>query len=453
MPEDKQEKAIILAEEIMKLAQSTLMIKLRFFDMALSRFTLHPRPELTGTDGETLFYDPWQVLDLYRANKYDVNRLTLHTLIHCIAGHLFPEPNTDPRLWNLCCDMTAENVVMEMDVSAEEAPEKSQKQQELRRYTGKNGLMTASRLYARLREHPLSENKLKELETMFRRDDHSLWQFPVTDTASEGESDITSVLLETSDETPESSALTDSDNRRFWKYVAERIQTDLETASVKYATIAEALLQNLRDVNRERHNYADFLREFATSGEKMKLDEDEFDYVYYTYGMTLYKNMPLIEPLEYKDVKKVKEFVVVVDTSPAIDETLVKNFLEKTYTVLKQQETFFTHIDIFFVQYEDTFSEAVKITCREEFDSYLENLSSHRMGGKDYRPIFIYIDNLIHNREFSNLKGLIFFTDGFGPFPAKQPHYPAAFVFLNDELANPRVPVWAIRLILQTDEI
>ena len=68
--------------------------------------------------------------------------------------------------------------------------------------------------------------------------------------------------------------------------------------------MAGSLLQNLRDVNRERHNYADFLRQFATSGESMKLDNDEFDYVYYTYGMMLYKNMPLIEPLEYKDVKK-----------------------------------------------------------------------------------------------------------------------------------------------------
>ena len=451
MQEEKQEKAVVLAEEILKLAQSTLMIKLRFFDMALSRFSLQQRAGMIATDGKTVFYDPWQVLDLYRVDKYSINRLTLHMLIHCSAGHLFPEPNTDPRLWDLCCDMAAESVVLEMDVSAEEASDKSVQQQELRRYIGKNGLMTAGRLYARFCEHPLSENRMRDLEKLFRRDDHSLWEYTAVETASDGDGSV--VLLETEGSMIDAASTESNENRRFWKYVAERIQTDLETASIKYAAIAGMLLQNLRDINRERHNYADFLREFATSGEKMKLDEDEFDYVSYTYGMSLYKNMPLIEPIEYKDVKKIKEFIVVVDTSPGVEEELVRKYLKKTYTVLKQQETYFTHIDLFFIQYDGQFRQAVKVTCQEEFDEYLENLEAHRMGGTDYRPVFMYVDELIHERTFTNLKGLLYFTDGFGSFPVKQPEYPTAFVFLNDELANPKVPVWAIRLVLQTDEI
>ena len=448
MQEERQEKAVVLAEEILKLAESTLMIKLRFFDMALSRFTLQPKEGLTGTDGKIFYYDPWQVLDRYRADKYDINRLTLHTLIHCIAGHLFPEPNVDERLWTLCCDMAAESVVLEMDVSAEEAPEKSQRQQELRRYTGKNGLMTAKRLYARLKENPPSEPRMKDLEALFHRDDHSLWQYTTVDDAAQADPDAPVVLEEDRVSQGES-----DENRRFWKYVAERVQTDLETASVKYGAMAGALLQNLRDVNREKRNYADFLRQFAISGESMKLDMDEFDYVYYTYGMQLYKNMPLIEPLEYKDVKKVKDFIVVIDTSAAVKEELVRQFLEKTYAVLKQQETFFTHIDVHFLQYDEDHAECVKITCPEEFDAWLEQMTPHRMGGTDYRPVFLYVDELVRKKQFANLKGLLYFTDGFGPFPVRQPEYPAAFVFLNDELANPHVPVWAIRLVLQSDEI
>ena len=443
MQEDRQDKAVVLAEEILKLAESTLMIKLRFFDMALSRFSLQPRGGLTGTDGEIFCFDARQILDRYRANRYDVNRLLLHSLVHCIAGHLSPEPGVDRRLWDLGCDMAAESVVMEMDVSAEEAPEKSQKQQELRRYTPKNGLMTAGRLYTRLQESRLGESKLRDLEKLFYRDDHSLWNY--TD-------DVHSA--ETSEETDESFKGAElSENARFWKYVAERIQTDLETASVKYSAIAGALLQNLRDVNRERHDYADFLRQFATSGESMKLDPDEFDYVYYTYGMTLYKNMPLIEPLEYKDVQKSKDFAVVVDTSPAVKEELVRRFLEKTYAVFKQQETYFTHIAVHFIEYDGRQGECVKVSDDGEFAAYMEHRTPRRMGGTDYRPVFLYVDELVHKKQFSNLKGLIYFTDGFGPFPVKQPEYPAAFVFLNDELANPHVPVWAIRLVLQSDEI
>jgi len=48
---------------------------------------------------------------------------------------------------------------------------------------------------------------------------------------------------------------------------------------------------------------------------------------------------------------------------------------------------------------------------------------------------------------------LIYFTDGYGEFPAKKPDYDTAFVFVDDEYNNPDVPPWAIKLILQKDEI
>lgn len=49
--------------------------------------------------------------------------------------------------------------------------------------------------------------------------------------------------------------------------------------------------------------------------EDMQVNDDEFDYIYYTYGLAAYGNMPLVEPLEYKDAKKIKEFVIAIDTS------------------------------------------------------------------------------------------------------------------------------------------
>ncbi|MDE6036138.1 MAG: hypothetical protein K2G36_09545 [Ruminococcus sp.] len=42
------------------------------------------------------------------------------------------------------------------------------------------------------------------------------------------------------------------------------------------------LLQNLEAVNREKYDYSEFLRKFAVYGEVMKIDEDEFDYNFYT---------------------------------------------------------------------------------------------------------------------------------------------------------------------------
>ena len=461
MAEDRQDKALRLADEILKLSQSTLMIKLRFLDMALSRFRLTPREGVLGTDGRAFCYDPWRVLEMYRANRYDVNRLTLHSLVHYIAGHMFTDPAVDRRLWDLACDMAAENVVLELDVSAEEAPERSGKMTELRRFSGKNGLLTAPRIYARLRSAQPGETRLRELETLFRRDDHTLWyqtagrlltgEEPEEQEGDEPNGRVPELRTAAADEVLPLNE--EEENRRFWKYVAERIQTDLETTSVKYGAMAGTLLQNLREVNREHHDYADFLRRFAVSGETMKLDTDEFDYIYYTYGLTLYGNMPLIEPLEYRDTKRIKEFVIAIDTSGSVKGELVQRFVEKTYSVLMQQESFFTKINLHIIQCDAVVQEDKKITDREGFEEYLKTMQIRGLGGTDYRPVFEYVDGLIRAGEFTNLKGLIYFTDGFGRFPAKQPDYTTAFVFLNDELANPQVPVWAIRLVLQSDEI
>ena len=43
------------------------------------------------------------------------------------------------------------------------------------------------------------------------------------------------------------------------------------------------------------------------------------------------------------------------------------------------------------------------------------------LGGTDFRPVFNLVDKLILDKEFTNLKGLIYFTDGYGDFPAQKP--------------------------------
>ena len=63
------------------------------------------------------------------------------------------------------------------------------------------------------------------------------------------------------------------------------------------------------------------------------------------------------------------------------------------------------------------------------------------------------MQTLRRQKALTNLKGLIYFTDGYGVFPKKKPDYHIVFVFLDEEYNNPNVPAWAIRLVLQKDEI
>ena len=213
------------------------------------------------------------------------------------------------------------------------------------------------------------------------------------------------------------------------------------------------MMQNLREVNREKYDYTSFLKKFAVLSEAMKINEDEFDYVFYTYGLQLYENMPLIEPLEYKDVKRIREFVIAIDTSGSVSGKLVQRFIQKTYNILQSTESFFSKINVHIIQCDADIQEDKKITCREEFDEYLKTMKIHGLGGTDFRPVFDYVNRLQSEKEFTNLKGMIYFTDGYGDFPAKKPQYDTAFVFIDNEYNNPEIPPWAIKLVLTKEEI
>ena len=62
---------------------------------------------------------------------------------------------------------------------------------------------------------------------------------------------------------------------------------------------------------------------------------------------------------------------------------------------------------------------------------------------------FAYVDEMIRQHAFEHLRGMIYFTDGRGIYPAKTPVYETAFVFMEEEYEDVDVPPWAIKIILE----
>ncbi len=238
-----------------------------------------------------------------------------------------------------------------------------------------------------------------------------------------------------------------------WKDISERLMVDLETSSKEWGDKSDAMLQGLKKINRDRYDYSTFLRKFASLREDIQINDDEFDYVYYTLGLQRYGNIPLVEPLEYKEVKKVRDFVIAIDTSGSCAGEVVQKFLDKTYSIFSQQENFFRKINLHIIQCDAEIQSDVKITKKEEFDEYMKNLEFKGFGGTDFRPVFQYVSTMVENGEFDDLKGLIYFTDGNGTYPKHRPDYETAFVFVDDDEYDYTVPSWAMKLVLDTDEI
>ena len=94
---------------------------------------------------------------------------------------------------------------------------------------------------------------------------------------------------------------------------------------------------------------------------------------------------------------------------------------------------------------------------REVFEDYVDlmTLVDPRMKVCVYNedPTQLEVEELKEEKEFDNLKGLIYFTDGYGIYPESMPDYEVAFVFLQDDDNTPKVPNWAIKLVLEEEDI
>ena len=165
--------------------------------------------------------------------------------------------------------------------------------------------------------------------------------------------------------------------------------------------------------------------------------------------MQLYGNMPLIEPLEYKDVRVVKTFVTVIDTSGSVEEEKLRRFLEKTYQILKSGQKSEDRVNFHLIQCDALVQKDVKITSEKELEQVMEDLTLYGRGGTDFRPAFEYIEELRKNGELTNLNGMLYFTDGMGVYPRKKPEYPVAFIYDSEVLDEiPEVPAWVIRYLM-----
>ena len=463
-----------LARQVLLLSRNTLLVNLRFLDAALSQFRFAPGPLPMpdgsfavipiGTDGKKLFYDPRQILLRYRAEKEATVRDYLHLVMHCVFRHMYVHSLIDQPIWDLACDIAVEDVINGLHLPCVDSKRQAEQLQILERLRSEVKQVTAEKVYRWYLDHP--PKNLEALAGLFQGDDHTPWYLPPQvqqmlaqggGASGEGNQPSGSVSSDgnSSGGSPDSSRRQEglSVMEQIWKEIARRMQLDLETFSKIQGDRAGALTQNLQAVNRERYDYTDFLKKFAVRGEVMKVNPDEFDYIFYTYGLKLYERMPLVEPLEYREVKRIREFVIAIDTSGSVAGELVQKFVQKTYNVLKSTESFFSKINVHIIQCDAEIQEDVKITSQEEFDAYLEEMQIRGLGGTDFRPVFAYVDKLRREKEFQNLKGLLYLTDGYGDFPERKPDYDAAFVFVEDEYNNPDVPPWAIKLVLQKDEV
>lgn len=428
--QQKELEKIDICIDILKNARNELYLSMRFFDVILSAMEFLPKPTISGigTDGFTIYFYPDYLIGMYRHAPVLVNRAYLHMIFHCLFGHFKQPEYADEAYWNLACDIVVESILDDLQkrsVRKYVSPYRKGVYQSLREIME---VLTPRAVYRELQKIQFAEGELQKMQLEFFVDDHVLWNGNVP---------------------PEKCI----EREKNWKEQNEKLQTEMETFSKEASEDTESILNQVRIENRSRYDYRKFLEKFAILKEEMQVDQDSFDYIFYHYGMEMYGNMPLIEPQETKELRKVEDFVIAIDTSMSCKEELIKKFLEETFSMLSKSESFFRKINVHIIQCDDKVQSDVVLTNREELDAYMERFEVKGLGGTDFRPVFGYVNQLLKAKAFHRLKGLIYFTDGYGTFPVKRPNYETAFVFLQEDYRDIDVPVWAMKLIIEPEDL
>ena len=417
-----------IGREILFAARNELYLNLPYLDVALCALAFQPGGEVTlslATDGETLYYDGAWLSDRYLRSRVLTNRAYLHVILHCMLRHLGKKQGKAPELWDLACDAAVESILDELNYPCLNEGTVSMKQKFWGECRREMKVLTAEGIYRHLLRRNLPPYELAQLQRVFLVDDHGLW-------APEDQQDQKQ----------------QSRQDQKWQDLSEKTQTGLETVMSQQGAGGETVLEQVRVANREDVDYRAFLRRFAVPREVMAVDGDAFDYIFYTYGLQLYGNMPLVEPPETKEEKRIEDFVIAVDTSMSTSGALVREFLACTYAILRSTETFTRKVNIRILQCDDQVRADTVIHDLEELKTYMENFQLAGGSATDFRPVFAYVAQLQAQGEFTNLRGLVYFTDGMGIYPKKRPPYDTAFVLLEEPPLSVQMPPWAIRLVL-----
>lgn len=416
---------------ILRNARNELYLNMRYLDVSLSSLGSQADESSRGlgTDGFIIYYHPEYLMDLYKRGRVYVNRTFLHMVYHCLFSHLDGCGKRNKDYWNLACDIAVESMLDELYIRCIYVSVPFFRLELYQRLRKDLRVLNAEGIYRMLTKYRLSEPQFERLRTEFLEDDHQYWQ--------------------TEDKPPRSIKV----RQTKWNKNREKVQTEIEAMGDQEEQDTGNLREMVQVENRERYDYKRFLRKFAVRKEEIQIDEDSFDYSFYTYGLDLYGNMPLIEPLESKEVSRIEDFVIVIDTSMSCSGELVRRFLEETYDILCETESYFKKVNIRIIQCDEQIQADQQIRGREEMKAYMDNFQLAGMGGTDFRPAFDHVNRLLKAGAFQSLKGLLYFTDGEGIYPVKRPVYDTVFVFIEDQYTDVSVPPWAMKLIIEPEDI
>ena len=421
--------------------------------------------KVTGfaTDGEHLFYHPDGIL---RIPEQERMVRFLHIILHGLLGHFNSvDHEKRRRLYWAVMDLSVMSLLQEMSY---EDPDIIVGHIELTELT--SGEIGNSLYYKALKDRLLYRNIVdlsRCLVTPYQGDDHSAWALPRRRVPDQKEEGIQKNSRDQKDGGKNKGQITS------WKEIRElmmnRIGISQNTRNVNAQLLLSAIIgdrgngigsgkgygeQEVQTRGKALRSYQDLIHELSSFRE-VESEESFPDPILYTYGLDLYEDVPLIEPLEQKEQRCLNSVVIAVDTSGSCEGSL-ERFWEETrgfYRDLAQEGGI---KKLHYLECDDGigFEE-----CYEGISELPAGAEIHRfygLGGTSFVPVFEKTSEYQKNGE--EIDCLIYFSDGYGEFPSEKPDYPVYYVLPEEDgpdfgfFGTGHLPDWINAVVLKEKE-
>lgn len=462
-------KAELLADEILLKAKRELTGNIHSLIRAINTLEFVPtNEEDIFTDAKCFYYNPNYILLRFKENTSSVNRVLLHSILHCMLLHPFNIDFKDTLLWNIATDISVEATINSWNLSCVKSEKEVAENAIIESLKKQIKNLSAENIYYYLKSSDINKGTLELYKTTFQDDFHKIWyknknfaffEFDDDEETVEARSiykkaDSRTGLSNESNDKIMYDAIsgTAKEEKDEWRKITPTVASDIE-ALKKQGYMSGADTQVLKSVTNDKYDYNKFLKKFIFFNESMEINDDEFDYIFYTYGLKMYENMPIIEPLEYIESLKTRKLFIAIDTSGSVKGNVVEKFIEKTYNILKSTDFFSVNTEIHIIQCDSQIKDVRIIHNPDELEEYTQNLSLKGFGGTDFRPVFQYVDEIYNFSKQNEINGLIYFTDGEGVYPKQMPKFKSVFIINDSCFDKSKMPLWATTLFLDSEDL
>ena len=167
-----------LGSRILNQSRYELSLSMRHLARALDRlpYEMDFNTQRMGTEGERIHFHPEFIFQLFMESPQKLNRLYMHSLLHCLFRHMFKNEDKKEELWNMACDIHVEYVLDSLDVDLLKRPAGEYRENTFQSLEEKIKTLSAERIYQYLEEADLDYDAWERLEREFYKDDHVFWK-------------------------------------------------------------------------------------------------------------------------------------------------------------------------------------------------------------------------------------------------------------------------------------